>query len=109
MSVKTWLSRPLPLHDCPETSQLMDRRNVIRLLGGAALIYPVTSLAQSPAKVRRVGLLSPGVAIADKVPFGADFFRARPGPGLEWGKNRASNRAGPEGLAVRLHKFVLRL
>src|SRR5258708_19064915 len=106
MSVKTWLSRPLPLHDCPETSQLMDRRNVIRLLGGSALVYPVTSFAQSPAKVRRVGLLSPGAAIGDKSPIGAALIKGLAEHGYEMGKNLAFERRGAEGHVDRLPQFI---
>jgi putative ABC transport system substrate-binding protein len=84
----------------------MDRRNVIRLLGGSALIYPVTSFAQSPAKVRRVGLLSPGVAIGDKSPIGTALIKGLAEHGYEMGKNLAFERRGAEGRVDRLRQFV---
>jgi hypothetical protein len=57
------------------------RRELIILLGGAVGAWPFAAIAQSPAKVYRIGLLSTGAALADTSPQGAPLIRGGYGPG----------------------------
>ena len=53
----------------------MTRRACIMLLGGAAVAWPCAVLAQTSAKVYRIGLLSGGAPVADDSPPGAALLR----------------------------------
>jgi putative ABC transport system substrate-binding protein len=84
----------------------MRRREFITLIGGAAIAVPSAGLAQMQAKVRRIGLLSPGPAIADASPFGAPLIRGLAQRGYTLGGNLEFERRGADGHIERLpHLF----
>src|SRR2546427_504824 len=63
------------------------RRACLTLLGGAAVIWPCAVLAQTPAKVSRLGVLSGGVPVADASPVGAALLRGLAQHGYALGRN----------------------
>jgi putative ABC transport system substrate-binding protein len=87
----------------------MDRRTIIRLLGGSALLLSRAALAQTPAKVDRVGLLGSGAAITDASPIGAALIKGLSRQGYELGRNLAFERRGAEGHLDRLPRLVAEL
>jgi putative ABC transport system substrate-binding protein len=88
---------------------MIRRRAVITLLGGTAVAWPLCALAQTPAKVYRVGLLSAGPPIADNSPFGAPLIRGLVQHGYAFDKNLAFERRGAEGHVDRLPQLVAEL
>ncbi len=54
----------------------MQRREFITLLGGAAVMWPRSVIAETPAKVYRIGLLSAGAPVADASPNGVGMRQA---------------------------------
>ncbi|MBI1776911.1 MAG: ABC transporter substrate-binding protein [Proteobacteria bacterium] len=87
----------------------MNRRDLITLLGGAALAWSLPARAQMPAKVFRVGLLSAGAPIADNSPSGAPLIRGLARRGYALGQNLAFERRGAEGHLDRLPQLVTEL
>jgi putative ABC transport system substrate-binding protein len=82
----------------------MRRRDLITLLGGAAAALPLRALAQSSARVYRVGLLG----LADnRSPFEAPFIRGLAEHGYAVDRNLAIERRG--GQADRVAQFVAEL
>jgi putative ABC transport system substrate-binding protein len=84
----------------------MTRRECIILLGGAAVAWPCVVLAQPPAKVSRIGLLSGGAPVADDSPPGAALLRGLAQHGYALGRNLAFERRGAEGHMDRLPQLV---
>jgi putative ABC transport system substrate-binding protein len=80
----------------------MQRREFITLLGGAAAAWPFAAIAQSPAKVYRIGLLSTGAALADTSPQGAPLIRGLAQHGYALGRNLAFERRGSSAQTDRL-------
>ncbi len=87
----------------------MRRRVFMALLGSAAVAWPLRSLAQTPAKVYRVGLLGPRAPIADDSPFGAPLIRGLARRGYALDRNLAFERRGAEGHMDRLPQLVAEL
>src|ERR1700730_13951418 len=75
----------------------MQRRQFITLLGGAVGAWPFAAIAQSPAKVYRIGLLSTGAALADTSPQGVPLIRGLAQHGYALGRNLAFERRGSAG------------
>ena len=75
----------------------MRRREFITGLGGAA-VWPLRALAQTPAKVYRVGLLNPGGL--DAGPFEAALIRGLNQHGYAPDKNLTIERRGAGGLPI---------
>src|ERR1700732_1840041 len=73
------------------------RREFLILLGGAVGAWPFAAIAQSPAKVYRIGLLSTGAALADTSPQGAPLIRGLAQHGYALGRNLAFERRGSAG------------
>jgi putative tryptophan/tyrosine transport system substrate-binding protein len=82
------------------------RRACLTLLGGAAVIWPCAVLAQTPAKVSRLGVLSGGVPVADASPVGAALLRGLAQHGYALGRNLELERRGAEGHPDRLPGLV---
>ena len=80
----------------------MRRRQFITLLGGAVGAWPFAAIAQSPAKVYRIGLLSTGAALADTSPQGAPLIRGLAQHGYALGRNLAFERRGSSAQTDRL-------
>jgi putative tryptophan/tyrosine transport system substrate-binding protein len=82
------------------------RRTCLTLLGGAAVAWPCAVLAQAPAKVSRLGVLSGGVPVADASPVGAALLRGLAQHGYTLGRNLELERRGAEGHPDRLPHLV---
>jgi putative ABC transport system substrate-binding protein len=78
------------------------RREFIILLGGALGAWPFAAIAQSPAKVYRIGLLSTGAALTDTSPQGAPLIRGLAQHGYVLGRNLAFERRGSSAQTDRL-------
>jgi putative ABC transport system substrate-binding protein len=76
------------------------------LIGGAAVAWPRAALAQSPAKVYRVGLLNSAGPVADNSPFGAALIRGLSQRGYTLEKNLSFERRGAEMHLDRLPGLV---
>jgi putative ABC transport system substrate-binding protein len=84
----------------------MRRREFITVVGGAAVVWPRATFAQSPSKVYRVGLLSAGAPIADNSPLGAPLIRGLAQHGYVLDRNLAFERRGADGHMDRLPQLV---
>src|SRR5262245_34163195 len=82
------------------------RRVCLTLLGGAAVTGPCAVLAQPPAKLARLGVLSGGAPVADASPLGAALLRGLAQHGYTLGRNVALERRGAEGYSDRLPQLV---
>jgi len=86
------------------------RRTCLTLLGGAAVAWPHAVLAQPPAKVSRLGVLSGGAPVTDASPVGAALLRGLAQHGYTLGQNLALERRGadghPDGLPPLVHDLV---
>jgi putative ABC transport system substrate-binding protein len=87
----------------------LKRRDLITLLGGAAVAWPLRARAQTPAKVYRVGLLGAGEPIANDSRFGAPLVRSLARHGYALDRNLAFERRGAEGHVDRLPRLVVEL
>ena len=82
------------------------RRTCLTLLGGAAVAWPHAVLAQPPAKVSRLGVLSGGAPVTDASPVGAALLRGLAQHGYTLGQNVALERRGADGHPDRLPPLV---
>jgi putative tryptophan/tyrosine transport system substrate-binding protein len=83
----------------------MRRREFIAGLGGA-VAWSCVTLAQSPSKVYRVGLLSSGALVSDASPFGAPFIRGLAQHGYVLGRDVEFERRASEGHVDRLPRLL---
>lgn len=84
----------------------IQRRNFITLLGGAAVMWPRSVIAELPTKVYRIGLLSPGAPVADASPSGVSLIRGLAQFGYVLGRNIEFERRGAEGDLNRLPRLL---
>jgi putative ABC transport system substrate-binding protein len=87
----------------------MRRREFIALIGSLPAAWPLVALAQSSAKVYRVGLLSVGPPIADNSRQGTPLVQRLGQHGYVLDRNLAFERRGAEGHADRLPQLVAEL
>ncbi len=83
----------------------MRRRTFMTVLGAAAT-WPYAVVAQSPARVYRIGLLSAGAPVTDASPNGVPLIRGLARYGYAPGRNLAFERRGAEGHLERLPALV---
>ena len=84
----------------------MNRRKLIKVLGGAMLALPWRAQAQTPPRVYRIGLLSAGAATTDASPFGAPLIRGLTKHGYTQGRNLVFERRAADGHVERLPRLV---
>ena len=82
------------------------RREFITLLGSAAVAWPCIVMAQTPAKVYRIGLLSATALVTDASPNGMALIRGLAQHGYALGRNLAFERRAAEGHLDRLPRLV---
>src|SRR5439155_22057713 len=82
------------------------RRTCLTLLGGAAVAWSHAVLAQPPATVARLGVLSGGAPVTDASAVGAALLRGLAQYGYTLGRNLALERRGAEGHPDRLPSLV---
>jgi hypothetical protein len=87
----------------------MRRRNFITVLGGTTAAWSMRAVAQTAAKVYRVGLLGSGAPITDNSPFGAPLIRGLAQRGYALDRNLAFERRAAEGHKDRLPQFLAEL
>jgi putative ABC transport system substrate-binding protein len=84
----------------------MRRRDMMRLLGGSALIFAGAASAQTVPKAVRIGLLNPGVPLPENGPLPTALARGLVKHGYKLGENLAFERRGAEGHVERLPQLV---
>ena len=84
----------------------MRRRQFVSLLAGAAVYGPRAVLAQSSAKVFRLGTLTPGLPLDEKSPLGSILLRALEGHGYTLDKNLSFKARGAGGQVSKLGEIV---
>jgi len=92
--------------DMEKSLVAMTRRACITLLGLAAVAWPCAVMAQTHAKVYRLGVLSGGAPVADASPLGAALLRGLAQHGYTLGRNLELERRGAEGHIDRLPRLV---
>jgi putative ABC transport system substrate-binding protein len=85
----------------------MRRRDFVSLLTGMAIAGPHAAIAQSSAKVFRLGTLSPGAPLDEKTPLGSILLKALEKHGYTLGKNLAFEARGAGGQMNKLGEIVL--
>ena len=78
----------------------MRRRDLMAIFGGMAMAWPLRALAQAPAKVYRLGMLTTGAP--DGGIFGTEFVHGLALHGYTPDQNLVLERRGAEGHADRV-------
>ena len=84
----------------------MRRRQFVSLLAGAAIYGPRAVLAQSSAKVFRLGTLTPGLPLDEKSSLGSILLKALEGHGYTLDKNLSFKARGAGGQVSKLGEIV---
>src|SRR5476649_1018720 len=85
----------------------MQRREFITLVGGAAATWPLAARAQQPARVYRLGTLTPGLPISATSPLGAVLLGELAQRGYTLGQNLAFDARAAGGEKSRLSQLLL--
>jgi putative ABC transport system substrate-binding protein len=80
----------------------MKRREVLALLGGAALAAPPLALAQTPGRIYHLGTLHPALPLTDASPFGKIIVKALAERGYMLGQNLTFDARGAMGDVAKL-------
>jgi ABC-type uncharacterized transport system substrate-binding protein len=80
----------------------MKRREVLALLGGAALAAPRLALAQTPGRIYRLGTLHPALPVTEDSPFGKVIVKTLAGRGYVLGQNLTFDARGAKGDIAKL-------
>jgi len=88
---------------------VINRRELITIIAGAAVVSPFAAVAQNASKAYRVGVLNEGAPIIDSSPFGKALIRGLAQAGYTLGKNLAIERRGAGGHKDRLPQLVIEL
>jgi len=65
----------------------MKRREFLAVLGGAALVGPRATLAQTPGRIYHLGTLHPGLPVTNTSPFGKIVLNVLAEHGYTLGQN----------------------
>jgi putative tryptophan/tyrosine transport system substrate-binding protein len=84
----------------------MRRREFIKLLSGAAIVWPRAAFAQTPPKTVRLGTLTPGAPLDEKSPLGAVLLKALQQHGYTLGQNLTLEARGAAGEVAKLPEMV---
>jgi putative ABC transport system substrate-binding protein len=85
----------------------MKRREFIAFLGSMAIVSPRAAIAQTPAKVFRLALVSPGGPVAESTPYAKFLLGGLAQRGYALGQNLAfEGPRGATGQAVRLPQLM---
>jgi putative tryptophan/tyrosine transport system substrate-binding protein len=85
----------------------MKRREFIAFLGSMAIVSPRAAIAQTPAKVFRLALVSPGGPVAESTPYAKFLLGGLAQRGYALGQNLAfEDPRGATGQAVRLPQLM---
>src|SRR5947209_3272567 len=87
----------------------MQRRSIIRLAGALALFSPMAAIAQDASKMRRIGLLTPGLPLPDASPLVKTLVAVLGEHGYQSGKNLQIERRAAEGHVDRLPQLIAEL
>ena len=74
------------LQDVQKQDAAMKRRDLLALLGGAALVGPRVTLAQTPGRIYHLGTLHPAAPMTETSPFGKILVKALADRGYILGK-----------------------
>ena len=84
----------------------MKRREFLALLGGATLVGPRATLAQTPGRIYHLGTLAPALPLADTSPSGKIVVRALAEHGYILGQNLTFDARGAMGDVAKLPSLL---
>jgi putative ABC transport system substrate-binding protein len=87
----------------------MKRREFLALLGGAALVSPQATLAQTPGRIYHLGTLHPALPLTDSAPFGKIVVRSLAEHGYILGQNLTFDARGAMGDTAKIPSLLQEL
>ncbi len=94
------------LQDVQAQDAGMKRRELLALLGGAALLGPRVTLAQAPGRIYHLGTIQPAAALSDTSPFGKILVKALAERGYVLGQNLTFDARGAMGDVSKLPSLL---
>jgi putative tryptophan/tyrosine transport system substrate-binding protein len=88
---------------------VMQRREFLALLGGAALVDPLKASAQTPGRIYHLGTLHPAAPVTDASPFGKIVIKALAARGYILGQNLTFDAFGAMGDVAKLPALLQEL